>query len=228
MRRSSVSIAAATAAPSWKRCSGSFASRQIEHGLQRPELRRQLRQRLRDVHDADGERVFRVIRHASDQQLVHDDAETVEIGTAVERAAARLLGTHVVRRADDGAGTRHARGRIVRACDAEIGQCGGTVLAQQDVVGLHVAMHEALAVRVVQRLGHFAHDTQRERHVARLAVFLQHRAAGHVLHRDIEVIAMPADVMDADDMRMVQLRCDARLRAGTARHTWDRPSASAT
>ena len=145
---------------------GLLGEHMIEQGLQRGIALGQHGHGLVDVHDADGERIFRRVRHAPEQQLVQHDAETVEVGAAVDRLAARLLGAHVVRRADHGTGARHARRRIGCASDAEIGQRGGAVLTQKNVVGFDVAMDEALGVRIVQRQRDFARDAQRERSLA--------------------------------------------------------------
>ncbi len=73
-------------------------------GLQHAEAVGQLRHRLGDVHDTDRERIVGVVRHAADQHLEQHDAEAVEVRTAVDLLAARLLRAHVVRRADDRAG----------------------------------------------------------------------------------------------------------------------------
>ncbi len=45
------------------------------------------------------------------------------------------------------------------AGDAEIGE-HGVAVGEENVVGLHVAMHEPLAVRIVERAADFAHDAQ--------------------------------------------------------------------
>src|SRR5439155_434377 len=62
------------------------------------------RDHLHDGLVADGEGVLAVERHAAGEALVGDDAERVDVAAAVERLRARLLGAHVVGRAD-----RHAR-----------------------------------------------------------------------------------------------------------------------
>ena len=176
-----------------------------------PERIGQLRHRLADVHDADRERIVGLIRHAADEHFVEHDAETVEIAAPVDRAAARLFRAHVVRRADDRAGLRHPRCGIERTRDAEIGQRRGAVVAQQDVVGLDVAVHEAFLVRVIERGRDLADHAQRERDRPRIAVLVQDRPAAEIFHRDVVVVAGAADVVDADDVAMVQLRDDFRF-----------------
>ena len=57
-----------------------------------------------DVHDADRERIVGLVRHAADQQLVAARCRGCRDRSGRRSAAARLLRTHVVRRADDGAG----------------------------------------------------------------------------------------------------------------------------
>ena len=74
----------------------------------------------------------------------------------------RLLGRHVVRRAEREPGLRHAaagrRGDGER--DAEVHHHRAAVV-QQNVLGLDVAMDHAVAMRVVERVGHFARDAHR-------------------------------------------------------------------
>ena len=163
------------------------------------------------MHDADGQRIIGMERHPPDQQFVEHNSQTIQIRSAVDRPPARLLRTHVMRRADHGAGARHVRGRIVGAGDAEIGQRRGAVFAHQDIVGLDVAMHEAFGVRIIERSRNFAHHAQGERDRPRLAVLAQDRAATEILHRDVVIVARAADIMHADDIAVMQLGCDPRL-----------------
>src|SRR5438046_10182735 len=66
-----------------------------------------------------------------------------------------LLGGHVRRRADHRAGLREplALGGLRDSREAEVGEDRYAAAVEQDVGGLHVAMHHALAVRVVERVG---------------------------------------------------------------------------
>ena len=152
-----------------------------------------------------------MVRHAADQHLVEDDAEAVQIRASIQLLAARLLGAHVVRRAHHRAGARHARRRIIGAGDAEIGQRRGAVIAQQDVVGLDVAVDETLLLRVVDRAGDFARHAQGEGDRAWRAVLAQHRTAGKIFHRHVVIVAAAADIVDADDVAMMQARGDLGL-----------------
>ena len=48
-----------------------------------------------------------------------------------------------------------------RAGDAEVGDQRVPVLVEQDVLGLDVAVHDAVRMRVVQRVGDLAYDPER-------------------------------------------------------------------
>ena len=130
--------------------------------------------RQRRAHDAErARRLLEVSRqHAAGprareggrarQHLVHDACQRVLIAAAVHFGARRLLGAHVGGRAE-----RHARGgeRVATGLahgvrDAEVGD-HGVAPGQQNVLGLDVAVDDAPAVRVVERLGHFGGDLQR-------------------------------------------------------------------
>ena len=111
------------------------------------------------------------VRRLAGQQLVDHAAQAVEIGAAVERGVAeRLLRAHVGRGADrePGLGETVARAGLERAGHPEIGEqrvrrharlaAGG---AQEHVLGLEVAVHDAVRVGVrqcVRQLGGPAED----------------------------------------------------------------------
>ena len=74
--------------------------------------------------------------------------------------------------------------------DAEISHFCCLVVHHENVVRLDVAVHEAVCMRVRERLGDFTRDRQRlfRREVAALLDELLERAPRHVLHDDIVVI----------------------------------------
>ena len=88
--------------------------------------------------------------------------------------------------------------------DAEIGDLHRAVGEQEHVRGLHVAMHDALAVRVVERVEDLRHDAHGVGHLealVRLEAFLQ-LATFHELHRDEPRAAVDVEIVDRDDVRM--------------------------
>ena len=94
------------------------------------------------------------------QHLVGHAAEGVDIAAGPDLPLAhRLLGRHVVGRAEAHAGFGHPGAARGAGCqrDAEVGyQCAPVV--QQDVLGLDVAMDHAVAVGVVEGGGHLGRD----------------------------------------------------------------------
>ena len=102
-------------------------------------------------------------RRLAGEHLVRHRTERVEVDARVDRLLAhRLLGTHVLRRAEREAGLRHARSaRLLHGeRDAEVRDERVPAL-QQNVLGLDVAMDHAVLVRVVERVGDLARDAQR-------------------------------------------------------------------
>ena len=89
------------------------------------------------------------------QHLVHGRRERVQVGGRADGLPERLLRRHVDRRADPGPGLRQlgALRGLERLHDAEVRQEHVPLLVEQDVPRLHVAVHDALRVDVVERLG---------------------------------------------------------------------------
>ena len=82
--------------------------------------------------------------------------------------AERLLGAHVVRRADDEAGLGESRAgaRVEAPCDAEIDEQRPAARAvEHNVVGLDVAVQQTGFVRVIERVEN--RDDDRERALGR-------------------------------------------------------------
>ena len=151
-------------------------------------------------------------RYGARQHFVADDAQGIEIAAAVELDSLDLFGTHVARRTDQHARYRERSTAVHGTRDAEIGEYGRAVLAEQDVLGLDVAMHEALAMGDVQC------TAQRDAHVhdlLRAATPTQNPllevAAGQIFHRQVVVRLMLADVEHRNDGRMMNVRNDARF-----------------
>ena len=176
----------------------------------------------------------------SGEHEVEGDAERVDVRPRTDRSALahRLLGRHVVRRAHDlaGHGELRAGGPVLR--EAEVGQDdavlrehalrrrergfrvvgllrGGGLAARlhDDVVRLHVAVGDAVDVRVVEREGDVARDAGGgpQGEVAVDLHELVERVAGDELHRVERRALVHAEVEDLDDVLVVEPRDDVRL-----------------
>ena len=69
-----------------------------------------------------------------------------------------LLRRHVVRRAEELAGRGEVRAAGGDLGDAEVGDLRAVAFEEDDVRRLHVAMHDALRVREIERLGDLRAD----------------------------------------------------------------------
>ena len=162
--------AAANSAAVAKRSAGSFSSavRTAPSTCGGMVCRCAVSERGRLGHDArdDGLRRGPHERRLAAEHLVEDAAERVDVGARADLALAhRLLGAHVVRRAERHARLGHAGAARLAGGerDAEVGHEGGAVV-EQDVLGLDVAVDDVVPVRVVQGGGHLARDPHRVGH----------------------------------------------------------------
>ena len=162
--RSGSTTAAANAAPVWKTIDGRAREGLLHrtgHGArhalaQRGDIGGCLNEALGDhrLHSGSGKRLL------AHQHLVENATERVEIGASINGLAGGLLRAHVRRGADADARVREGPALDVRQglADAEIGDERVTIL-EHDVLGLHVAVHHAVSMRIVQRAGHLTRDS---------------------------------------------------------------------
>ena len=164
------------------------------------------------VRDRD-RRVARERRDAGDH-LVEHDAERVHVAATVDGKALRLLGREV------GGGAHHRTGLgepVARAGarDAEVGDLHVARSGQQHVAGLHVAVHDAVAVRERERGRDLGGDLGGLVRVDRRlgADEVAQRSAFDVLHHDEVRAVLLAPVVDRDDVGVVEVRGGLRLAA---------------
>ena len=160
--------------------------------------------------------------------LGQDHAERKQVGARVERQALRLLGRHVVRRADDGpvrgqVGCPDVARRLVRRRqildplgEAEVHDLHVPLLGQHDVGGLQIAVQKPAGMGFLERLGDLSGHAQRlgERQSAVLQPAMQ-RLAGDVLHHQEQRVAVFADLEDLADVRVIERGHGHRLAAQT-------------
>ena len=131
----------------------------------------------------------------------------------------RLLGRHVLRRARDHAGGRQAGRGLEDLRDAEVREVDTAVVVEQHVRRLHVAVDDALAVRVVERVGHAAQDRDGARERQPLAPDQRgQRAARDQAHRHPGDALFAVDVVGVDrhDVRVLEARDRLGLASRTA------------
>ena len=174
-----------------------------------PQLRHRLHRLGDDLHDDLLRRARRVWRFAG-KHLVEHACERVHIGARRDvLRRRRLLGAHVVRRAEGEARLRHApaRRRAHRERDAEVGHHRAAVV-QQDVLGFDVAVDHAVLVRVMQRARHVGGDAHSVVHAElRLAIKLgPERLAVNERHHVEEKAVGGARIKQWQDVRMLERR----------------------
>ena len=140
------------------------------------------------------------------EQLEQQAAGRVEVGAAVHDAARRLLRGQVEGRAHHGLGLRRGGGGVgQRMGDPEVHHLDGARLRDHDVRGLHVAVDDALLMRVLERFQHApgpGHGTVRA-HGALGVQDLPQRPAGDELHHQERAVHRMEAVLERDLARVV-------------------------
>ena len=145
--------------------------------------------------------------------------ERVHVGPRVRGAALELLGRRVVERADElprpgdaRVARRALREPEVREVDVLPG-LRAPLPREQHVARLDVAVHEPLLVRGVEGRRDLPHDGDGPRGLERSALVQQRAQIGplHVAHRDEQVAAGGAGLVDRDHVRVVERRGEPGL-----------------
>ncbi len=138
----------------------------IRHtGALRDRTRERRAVRIQNCHDVLRRRA-RVLtrRMPPGEQLVQHDAERVHVGGHGDRLAANLLGRGVTigerTLAGPGHSARSVTALIEQLRDAEVEQLHRAVVGHEDVVGLEIAVHDEVRVRVRDGREHLAEETQ--------------------------------------------------------------------
>ena len=157
-----------------------------------------------------------VKRGSAGEHLVQHDTEAVDVRPVVGPLAGRLLRAHVLRRADHHPlGGQLRRGRIVgRLGDPEVGHEHVSGGIEQDVVGLDIAVDDALAMGVREGVRNLPRNARRVADGQALVALqeLAQRRAVHAPHRDVEdLVPVPANLVDLHDVRVLEPRDSARL-----------------
>jgi len=167
------------------------------------------RDRLTQPFGENGLRIGSRVRQLARKHLIQHAPQRVDVGARIEGAlAGGLLRAHIARRAHDQPGVGQAARLVPRSCDAEVGDEGRSVGREQQVLGLDVAMQDAVLVRVLERAGGFGRDTYGlvER---QLALALQTRAQRFAFdewHRVPEDARRCAGVEDGNDVGVLESR----------------------
>ena len=148
------------------------------------------------------------------QALVEHRAHGVDVGALAHgaRLAARLLGRHVGRRAEEVAALGQVARHLHLARQAEVHQARVAALVDQDVGRLDVAVHQAVGVHVLQGAGDLAHPAHGlgGRHAALLDARRQGAALDQV-HGEVHATARLPHLVHAGDVRVAQARQAAGL-----------------
>jgi len=145
-------------------------------------------------------------RRPARQDRIEDTTQAVQVGPGADGSGIGLFGRHEVGRSQHVAGGRQPR-LAEQAGDAEVRELDRSVVGDQQVGGLDVAVDDAAVVGVLQR------GADCDAHFGRFAPvkmpagqqFVLQAAAVDVFHRVEEPPFFLAESEQADDVRMVQL-----------------------
>ena len=156
-------------------------------------------------------------RRAAGEHLVEHAAGGIQVGTHVDGLAARLLGRKVLCGAHHALRLGHGGCGIVQSAgDAEVHDLDHALLGNHDVAGLDIAVDNAHAMRIVERVKHAQHHLFAVA-LAECAVELDDVAQGlalDVFHDDVrQTLGITAfgrnqffaRIVDVHDVRVVHL-----------------------
>ena len=146
--------------------------------------------------------------------MIERAAQRVDVAPGVDRVRVPgLLGRDVVERADRGpvAGDLVLLGQVDR--QAQVGQLGGPVVGDQDVVGVDVAVDQPLLLGVLQPQRDLPGQPRRggRRDRAVLGDQRADRLALDVLHHEVALAVGLALVVDPHEVLVLELGPDPRL-----------------
>ena len=158
-----------------------------------------------------------VIGQGAGEHLIEHDAERIEVAAGVRLEPLGLLGGDIVHGADGRIGPAAAV-FVLEGGDAEVCHLGDAVAVDHDVLGLDIAVDDAVLVRVLEGLRDLGGEKQRlRRGEPALAVdILLERDALDELHDDILHRERMAHIVHRDDVRVAEhgdgLRLGLELR----------------
>ena len=154
--------------------------------------------------------VLAVPRRHAGEHFVGDGRQREDIGARVDLLRHDLLRGHVLGRTDGLAGLRQPH--VPHLGDTEVEQAHAAVAGEEHVRRLHVAVHDVVLVRVLQRVGDADEhaDPIAQGEVAILDGLPQLEAVEH-LHRDPRVLVTPPRREHFHDVRVVEHRRDLDL-----------------
>jgi hypothetical protein len=172
--------------------------------------RRERRLALAEEHELGQAR--RLERHAPGQRLVEDDAERVQVGRGAGGLAASLLRREIRSRPEHRALLRE-RSRLARARDPEVTELHRAVPAAEDVLRLHIPVHDPGRVRRGERRAEVEpeHDGLRRLQPPAPRELLRERLALDVLGDEVRALLVLAGVVDLDHVRVHEPRREPRL-----------------
>ena len=144
-------------------------------------------------------------RHFATEHLVGDHAQRELVRPSSHPGRHDLLRRHVGRGAEGEPGLGDGLGGDAR--DSKVGDLDLAVGTDQDVRRLHVAMHDPLAVGIVEGVGHLGNDRNRHLLVLRPTVGkrLFQRTAVDEFQDQVLSVAIVAELINGDDVRVGQL-----------------------
>ena len=153
------------------------------------------------------------MRRAAGDQLVEHDAEGIEIRPRAHGVVAEeLLRRHVVRRTGEAHGLGRCRQRIDDVRDPEVGDLRHAIVAEENVAGLQIAVHDALRMRCREPREDLIHRAEQHGPAGPLVGPRVEIGALHQLHDEKDRTAhVGPHVEESHDVPVLELRDDGRL-----------------
>src|SRR5690606_6956547 len=136
------------------------------------------------------------------QHLVKHHPETIEVRAGIQRSAASLFRTHIMRGTANLPDIGHAGYPDNAFSNTKIREYRRMISAKKNILRFDIPVDVAFYMGIIQRSGNIAGCPYRLGQAQAFQHPLMHRASRQVIHRDVVQVVVLTDIVNSHNMRM--------------------------